>query len=302
MLHRASSDVNLPILSQKHIVIMGGGSVGGYCAHNLAHLVGQLTIVDPEVVAEENIERHLAGYEHIGQPKVEVIAQITSDHYCIDSNIIVPIQQDGIEALPSLKDVDLVIEATNDPTLRYELNIWAQDFNVPVIYAGVYAGGNGWQTVALPRPRKVCYMCLELTRIIETKRDRAELGVYGGATQPDNDGQLHAATGLVSAVMALAATAAQQAINLLQEDSVESFLYRTTYLPRDFMALGDETSLKMARLAIELLQPLGIDLFGLVEGSEGFTLQQKAGSIPLIIRQAPGCPFHDTPLEGVVGG
>ncbi len=61
-------------LKQAHVVVVGLGAVGGYALEGLVRSgIGQLTLVDFDVVAESNINRQiLASSDTIGIPKVEV--------------------------------------------------------------------------------------------------------------------------------------------------------------------------------------------------------------------------------------
>lgn len=64
------------LLSQKHVAVFGVGGVGSFCAEALARAgVGQITLVDDDVVAESNLNRQLVAlHSTIGQPKAEVMA------------------------------------------------------------------------------------------------------------------------------------------------------------------------------------------------------------------------------------
>ena len=64
-------------LAHAHVAVFGLGGVGGICAETLARAgVGQLTIVDKDVVSETNINRQvLATHETIGRAKVDIMRE-----------------------------------------------------------------------------------------------------------------------------------------------------------------------------------------------------------------------------------
>ena len=63
-------------LATAHVLVAGLGGVGSYCAEALARAgVGQLTLIDHDVVAVSNINRQLpALLSTVGQPKAELMA------------------------------------------------------------------------------------------------------------------------------------------------------------------------------------------------------------------------------------
>jgi len=64
-------------LGESRAILFGVGGVGGWCAEALIRSgLGHLTIVDPDCVAESNINRQLvATTRTIGRPKVEVLRE-----------------------------------------------------------------------------------------------------------------------------------------------------------------------------------------------------------------------------------
>lgn len=64
-------------LSKAHVAVFGIGGVGGYCAEALVRAgIGEITLVDHDIITESNINRQ-AGALHstIGRPKAEVMAE-----------------------------------------------------------------------------------------------------------------------------------------------------------------------------------------------------------------------------------
>lgn len=68
-------------LARAHVVVAGLGGVGGHCAEALARAgIGQLTLIDNDVVTTSNINRQLiALHSTIDQPKVDVMQRRIAD-------------------------------------------------------------------------------------------------------------------------------------------------------------------------------------------------------------------------------
>jgi len=63
-------------LANKHVLVVGLGGVGAYAAEMIARAgIGQITIVDGDVVSETNINRQLlATHSQLGKPKADIMA------------------------------------------------------------------------------------------------------------------------------------------------------------------------------------------------------------------------------------
>lgn len=112
-------------LGDRHILVVGCGSVGGHAAVGLAYAgVGSLTLVDPDTLEPENAFRHAAGVAGDGEPKVDALrAEIERRIPYVD----VQAKRGHIELLIeskalSLSDFDGVVVAIGAPTLELMLN------------------------------------------------------------------------------------------------------------------------------------------------------------------------------------
>lgn len=68
-------------LRGSHVAVLGLGGVGSWCAEALARAgVGELTLVDEDVVGESNLNRQCCAlHSTLGQPKAEVMAARVRD-------------------------------------------------------------------------------------------------------------------------------------------------------------------------------------------------------------------------------
>lgn len=71
-----AGDSMMKALADTRVLIFGVGGVGSWCAESLARTgIGSITMVDPDTVAQSNINRQLpATTATVGLPKVEVLA------------------------------------------------------------------------------------------------------------------------------------------------------------------------------------------------------------------------------------
>ncbi|MFI3322895.1 MAG: tRNA threonylcarbamoyladenosine dehydratase [Rikenellaceae bacterium] len=112
-------------LKNSNVLIVGVGGVGGYAAEMLCRAsVGQITIVDADVVSESNINRQLlALHSTIGQKKVDVLGErmldINPDLKLIKVAKFLQ-EEDIIELLDSQK-FDYVVDAIDTLTPKIEL-------------------------------------------------------------------------------------------------------------------------------------------------------------------------------------
>ena len=69
-------DERIARLATSHVLVVGLGGVGAYAAEMLCRAgVGELTIVDGDIIEESNLNRQLlALLSTIGKPKTEVMA------------------------------------------------------------------------------------------------------------------------------------------------------------------------------------------------------------------------------------
>ena len=64
-------------LHEANVILFGVGGVGGWCAEALVRSgLGKITIVDPDTVAEHNVNRQIMALSStVGRPKVEVLRE-----------------------------------------------------------------------------------------------------------------------------------------------------------------------------------------------------------------------------------
>lgn len=112
-------------LSRKRVLLAGCGSVGGYIAALLPQAgLLDLTLVDPDYLAPENVFRHVLGRLDLGRPKVEALKRHVESRYPYVS--VTPhkarIEDAVSDGTVRFSDFDLLIFAVGNPTIELHMN------------------------------------------------------------------------------------------------------------------------------------------------------------------------------------
>ena len=123
-------------LSEAHVAVFGVGGVGGYVVEALARCgVGELTLVDRDVVSSSNLNRQIIALEStVGRSKVEVmkerIQQICPDTVVhAHETFFLP---ENSHTFP-FETYDYVVDAVDTVTAKIEIIMKSQSVDVPVI-------------------------------------------------------------------------------------------------------------------------------------------------------------------------
>jgi len=114
-------------LSNKRVVLVGCGSLGGYLAQMLARAsVGRLTLIDAEALGWENAGRHVLGGAYIGRNKAEALKTAFGiENPQVEVKALAKKAEVVMRDHPQvLKEADILISATGDWPLEYKLNYW----------------------------------------------------------------------------------------------------------------------------------------------------------------------------------
>ena len=124
-------------LQRAHVLVVGLGGVGGHCVEALARAgIGQLTLMDGDVVAPSNLNRQLvATTEAIGVPKPQALAARL--------HAILPDMQ--VTQVPAFftpettndlfQSLDYVVDAVDDMTAKVELAVRCHALGIAEIAA-----------------------------------------------------------------------------------------------------------------------------------------------------------------------
>jgi tRNA A37 threonylcarbamoyladenosine dehydratase len=144
-LRRLYGDSEYHLLSQLHICVVGLGGVGSWAVEALARSgIGQITMIDYDVVAESNINRQLPGLtDTIGEKKSTVLKNrieainpecqiIIIDDFINSDNLATYLSAD--------KHYDYVIDAIDSIKFKTEIIAHCRRNKIPIITTGG-AGG-----------------------------------------------------------------------------------------------------------------------------------------------------------------
>ena len=149
-------------ISQARVAVIGMGALGTVIANNLVRSgVGYIRLVDRDFIEISNLQRQVLYDENDikqGLPKAIAAAQhlkkVNSD-VIIDS-VVVDVNAGNISKL--IKDVDLVMDGSDNFEVRFLINDASIKHSVPWIYGG--ALGSYGMTMNIIPGKTPCFRCL----------------------------------------------------------------------------------------------------------------------------------------------
>ena len=149
--------------SNLRVLIAGAGSGGGQVALQLALSgVRHFSLVDKDVLKDENVIRHVCGIRYLGQRKVDALSDVL-----LDRNPDIQIRPyhedienwDGLQA--EVEQSNVVVLATDNDVTRYQLNQLCVETATPFIVGKVFTRGIGGDVFAYRPGAGGCLACLE---------------------------------------------------------------------------------------------------------------------------------------------
>ncbi len=149
-------------LGEARVAIVGVGALGCVAANHLARAgVGQLTLIDRDVVDLSNLQRQMLYDESdalAGKPKAAAAAErlaLINRDIAVDARIA-HLGADNAESL--LREADLIIDGSDNFSVRYLMNEISVKHGIPWIYGGA-VGSSGMTMTVLPNETP-CLSCL----------------------------------------------------------------------------------------------------------------------------------------------
>ncbi len=257
-------------LSDKRVLMIGCGAIGGYLAYFLAQSgILHLSLVDPQKLAPENIFRHRLGRRYLGVHKSDALKtdlEETLPYLHVES------YPEGIEQLLNsgrlrLHDFDLIITALGIPTLELYLNEVIQEAATapPAIFCWLEPYGIGGHALLSNNASQGsslngCYECLYAGDTDDHSLfNRASFAAAGQsfAKNVAGCGSLFVPFGALDAIKT-AEVAVRLAIKTLERQETSNPLYSWKGSSEDFKTAGyklsprfslDERQFKETRLA-----------------------------------------------------
>lgn len=143
-----------PLLKQKKVFIAGSGGLGGNILEMILRAgIGEVTIADPDVFDESNLNRQILSREDLmGYPKVKAAAQRAA---LVNSEVKLNALQERVtaeNALELIADADIVMDALDSAEARLVLEDAAEEAGIPMIH-GAIAGWYGQVSTVFPGDR-----------------------------------------------------------------------------------------------------------------------------------------------------
>ena len=164
----ATPEYPLGIIIKKNVAIIGLGSGGSLIALYLAKSgIGNLTLIDGDVIMDHNIVRHICSLKDVGRYKT-----LAAKDYILDRVPTIKIttvekpfsrENKNIEAFfdSLLSKVDLIVSATGDNIMNETINEFGYKRNIPIIFAGAFEKITGGIMIRIdPRKESICYKCI----------------------------------------------------------------------------------------------------------------------------------------------
>ena len=182
MFSRSKGILEVDILRDKRVMIVGLGSFGSQIAIELAKAgVGSFALMDFDRVELHNLSRHTATVNELGRLKTHVIREAILgknpyarvDRFAVDINADLPLLYDEVGK------ADLVICATDNNTSRFNLSKALVEKGKVGIFGRAITRAEGGDVFRY-RPGGPCYCCLvgegdlqeeEITDVASARRD-----------------------------------------------------------------------------------------------------------------------------------
>lgn len=180
-------------LGRARVTIIGAGGLGAPAALYLAAAgVGQITLIDPDTVSLDNLQRQiLFRTGDVGRSKVAIGAATLQD--LNPGTRVLPVQAaiDTGNARPRLAGADLVLDGCDNFETRFAVNAASRALGVPLI-SGAVGRWDGQVSLFNANADAPCYRCW-VPEIPPDAETCARVGVVG------------ALTGVIGSIMALEA-------------------------------------------------------------------------------------------------
>lgn len=147
-------------LSNIKVLQIGAGGLGSPFAFYLVAVgIGELTIIDNDIVSISNLQRQILYNEnHIGIEKIQVAKEVLSN---LNSEVKINVHKDYIDENSIKKyitDQDFIVDCSDNFKTKFLVNKIAVDYNLKCVIAGIkdFFG----QIMTIDPKRTACYQCV----------------------------------------------------------------------------------------------------------------------------------------------
>ena len=194
---RSKGLLEIGVLAEKHVAIIGLGSFGANIAVELAKAgVGSFSLIDFDRVELHNLSRHACGINDLGRLKTDAVADLVwgKNPYAKIEKLPININDDTDLLHSQVRKADLVICATDNNKSRFCLSQVLVDERTTCIFGRAVTRAEGGDVFRY-RPGGPCYVCLignqwfdmqaeEITNEASARRD-GRIAAYVSPEQAD---------------------------------------------------------------------------------------------------------------------
>ncbi|WHY27401.1 molybdopterin-synthase adenylyltransferase MoeB [Bacillus wiedmannii] len=171
-------------IRNKHVLIVGAGALGSASAESFVRAgIGKLTIIDRDYVEWSNLQRQQLYSEQDVREKIPKAIAAKNRLEQINSEVqihafVMDAVAENMEDL--LKNVDVIIDATDNFDIRFVINDLSQKHNIPWVY-GSCVGSYGMSYTVIPQETPCLHCVLKNVPVTGVTCDTA--GVISPAVQ-----------------------------------------------------------------------------------------------------------------------
>lgn len=152
-------------LAKQTINVIGAGAIGGEIADCLNKAgVGDINILDNQVMGVQNTVRHIAGIEYMGWPKAAALRAILESHNPFINVSDHPINVKACEIGQIIPDNSVTVSSIADDNTEGFLNEQCVLYGKTVFYVRALRGGKAARIFRVVPGQDACFYCLQLYR------------------------------------------------------------------------------------------------------------------------------------------
>ena len=149
-------------LRKSAVAVIGLGALGSVAAELLTRAgIGRLILIDRDIVELSNLQRQsLYDESDIGKPKAiaakeklnKINSEVKIDYFIDDLNY------NNIEKIIEIKNIDLILDCTDNLETRFLINDFSVKNKIPFIYSSA-VGSKGYVFNVVPEKNNPCLKC-----------------------------------------------------------------------------------------------------------------------------------------------
>jgi molybdopterin/thiamine biosynthesis adenylyltransferase len=185
---RSKGLLETSVLSTKTVGIVGLGSGGSPIAIELAKAgIGKFVLIDFDRIELSNIARHVCGINDLGRFKTYAVRDyiLQKNPYAIIETLEIDVNEKPNECITALKNVDILICASDNDKSRFFLNDIALANKIPAIFGRAITRAIGGDVLRVRPYQGPCYNCLYSQDLRNTEEEVSQVERQAKKFLPD---------------------------------------------------------------------------------------------------------------------